>query len=181
MPAIMEQLKADHDNISRLLATLDAQMVVVHEEENADFELMHDIMVYMTHYPDHTHHPMEDLVFDKLASRDSSAAGLVTQLKREHTALAEKGQRFTEMLRHVVDGALVERDVLENTGRDYITFLRSHMEIEDSDAFPRAEQALCDKDWEDVASNIEARTDPVFGPIVANEFRSLYDYIQRES
>ena len=181
MPAIMEQLKADHGNISHLLATLDAQMVVVHDEGNADFELLHDIMVYMTHYPDHTHHPMEDLVFDKLTSRDSSADGVVTQLKREHTALAEKGERFTEMLRHVVDGAMVERKDLENTGRDYISFLRSHMEVEDSDAFPRAEQALSDKDWEDIASNIEARTDPVFGPVVADEFRSLYEYIQRES
>jgi hemerythrin-like domain-containing protein len=181
MPAIMEQLKADHGNISHLLAKLDEQMVVVHDEGNADFELMHDIMMYMTHYPDHTHHPMEDLVFQKLTSRDSSADGVVTQLKREHTALAEKGERFTEMLRHVVDGAMVERKDLENTGRDYISFLRSHMEVEDSDAFPRAEQALSDKDWEDIASNIEARTDPVFGPVVADEFRSLYEYIQRES
>jgi hemerythrin-like domain-containing protein len=181
MPAIMEQLKADHSNISRLMATLDAQIVVVHDEGNADFELMHDIMVYMTHYPDHTHHPMEDLVFDKLTSHDASANGVVTQLKREHTALAEKGQRFTEMLQRVVDGAMVERDALENTGRDYIAFLRSHMEVEDSDAFPRAEQALSEEDWEAVASNIQARTDPVFGPIVADEFRSLYDYIQRES
>lgn len=181
MPAIMEQLKADHGNISHLLATLEEQMDVVHAEENADFELMHDIMVYMTHYPDHTHHPMEDLVFQKLTSHDSSADGLVTQLRREHAGLVEKGERFTEMLRHVVDGALVERVVLENTGRDYIAFLRSHMEVEDNDAFPRAEQALSDKDWEDVASNIEARTDPIFGPVIADEFRSLYDYIQRES
>ncbi len=181
MPAIMEQLKADHGNISHLLAKLDEQMVAVHDEGNADFELMHNIMMYMTHYPDHTHHPMEDLVFQKLTSRDSSADGVVTQLKREHTALAEKGERFTEMLRHVVDGAMVERKDLENTGRDYISFLRSHMEVEDSDAFPRAEQALSDKDWEDIASNIEARTDPVFGPVVADEFRSLYEYIQRES
>ena len=181
MSAIMEQLKADHGNISRLLATLDEQMGVVHDEENADFELMHDIMVYMTHYPDHTHHPMEDLVFRKLASRDNSAEDVVTRLEREHEGLAEKGQRFSEMLRHVVDGAMVERDVLEETGRDYVAFLRSHMEVEDSDAFPRAERALSAADWEDVASSIEARTDPVFGPIVADEFRSLFDYIQRES
>ncbi len=181
MSAIMEQLKADHGNISRLLATLDEQMAVVHNEENADFELMHDIMVYMTHYPDHTHHPMEDLVFRKLASQDDSAEGVVTRLEREHVGLAEKGQRFSEMLRHVVDGAMVERNVLEETGRDYVAFLRSHMEVEDTDAFPRAERALSASDWEDVASSIEARTDPVFGPIVADEFRSLFEYIQRES
>ncbi len=181
MSAIMQQLKADHGNISRLLATLEEQMDVVHDEEIADFELMHDIMAYMTHYADHTHHPMEALVFQKLTSRDSSAERVVTQLEREHAGLAEKGHRFMEMLRHVVDGALVEREVLENTGRDYIAFLRSHIEFEDSDAFPRAEQALCDKDWEDVASGIEARTDPVFGPVIADEFRSLYEHIQRES
>jgi hemerythrin-like domain-containing protein len=55
------------------------------------------------------------------------------------------------------------------------------MEVEDNDAFPRAEKALSERDWEDVASNIKAHTDPIFGPIVADEFRSLYDYIQRES
>lgn len=181
MSAIMEQLKSDHGNISRLLATLEKQIDVVHAEQNADFELMHDIMVYMTHYPDHTHHPMEDLVFQKLVDHDSDADSIVAQLGREHAALAEKGQRFQEMLRHVVDGALVERDVLENTARDYIEFLRSHMTIEDSEAFPRAEKALSEQDWEDVASSIRARTDPVFGPIIADEFRSLYDYIQRES
>ena len=49
MSTIMEQLKTDHGNISHLLDTLDAQMAIVHEEGNADFELMHDIMVYMSH------------------------------------------------------------------------------------------------------------------------------------
>ena len=180
MSAIMEQLKSDHVNISRLLATLEEQIDVVHAEQNADFELMHDIMVYMTHYPDHTHHPMEDLVFQKLLRHDDSANSIVARLGREHAALAEKGQRFMEMLRHVVDGALVERDVLENAARDYIDFLRSHMTIEDSDAFPRAESMLSEEDWDDVASSIQARTDPVFGPIIADEFRSLYAYLQRE-
>jgi hemerythrin-like domain-containing protein len=71
--------------------------------------------------------------------------------------------------------------VLEEAGRDYIAFLRSHMEIEDSDAFPRAEKMLTEEDWKSVASGMKARTDPVFGPVVADEFRSLFEYIQRET
>lgn len=181
MAGIMQQLKTDHGNIARLLSTLEEQMNVVRDERSADFDLMHDIMVYMTQYPDHTHHPMEDLVFEKLVAHDSSAGDIVARLEREHKGLAEKGGRFLEMLRHVVDGALVEREALEEAGRDYIAFLRSHMEIEDTDAFPRAERALSEGDWADVASGMEARTDPVFGPVIADEFRSLYDYIQRES
>ena len=181
MSAIMEQLKTDHHNIARLLATLEEQMDVVRSEGNADFELVHDIMVYMTHYPDRTHHPMEDLMFEKLLRHDSSAQAVVERLAREHEGLAEKGQRFLEMLRHVVDGALVERDVLESTGRDYVEFLKSHMAVEDSDAFPKAEQLLTEQDWVDVESSLEARADPVFGPIIADEFRSLFEYIQRET
>lgn len=181
MSEILEQLKTDHDNVARLLSTLEGQINAVHKEEIADFDLMHDIMVYMTHYPDHTHHPMEDLMFEKLIAHDKSAGDVVARLEREHAALAEKGQRFLEMLRHVVDGALVERDVLEKTGRDYIAFLRSHMEVEDSDAFPRAEKKLTDEDWKEVTSSMKARTDPVFGPVVADEFRSLFEYIQRET
>ena len=181
MSEILEQLKTDHGNISRLLSTLEEQMKIVHDEENADFELMRDIMVYMTHYPDHTHHPMEDLMFQRLIEHDSGAGDIVARLEREHVGLAEKGKRFQEMLRHVVDGALVERDVLESTGRDYIAFLKTHMEIEDSDAFPRAERALSNEDWQIVASGMQARTDPVFGPVIADEFRSLYDDIRRES
>ena len=181
MSAIMEQLKTDHHNIARLLATLEEQMDVVRSEGNADFELVHDIMRYMTHYPDHTHHPIEDLVFQKLLEYDSQAGEIVSRLEREHAGLAEKGLRFLEMLRHVVDGALVERDVLESTGRDYIEFLRSHMAIEDSEAFPRAEKTLSEEDWDDVASSFEARVDPIFGPITDKEFKALYEYIQRES
>jgi len=181
MSEIMDQLKTDHRNITRLLNTLERQINVVHDEGVADFDLMHHIMTYMTHYPDHTHHPMEDLVFEKLIGYEEDAEPIVSRLEREHVALAEKGQRFLEMLRHVVDGAMVERDVLENTGRDYVAFLRSHMEIEDSDAFPRAENALTAEDWKHVASGFEARIDPVFGSVVAEEFRELYEYIEQES
>ena len=181
MSDIMEQLKADHVNVARLLDTLHRQIDVVHREGVADFALMHHIMIYMTHYPDHTHHPMEDLVFERLADHDKNAGDIVARLEREHVALAEKGQRFLEMLRHVVDGAMVERDLLEDAGRDYVAFLRSHMEFEDSDAFPRAEKALTAEDWRQVAAGFEARTDPVFGPVVAEEFRELYEYIVKES
>ena len=181
MSEIMDQLKADHRNVANLLDTLERQIEVVRAEGVADFDLMHDVMTYMVHYPDHTHHPIEDLVFAKLVRHDADAASVVARLEREHVALAEKGRQFLEMLRHVVDGAMVERDALENTGRDYVAFLRSHMDIEDSDAFPRAENRLSAADWRDVADGFEARTDPVFGPVVAEEFRALYEYIEQES
>jgi hemerythrin-like domain-containing protein len=181
MSEIMNQLKTDHANIDRLLSILQEQMDVIHDEENADFELMHEVMEYMTHYPDNTHHPKEDLVFERLVSRDSGARLVVDRLAKEHRGLAEKGQRLLDSLRHVVDGAMVVRKDLEEQGRDYIEFLRNHMEIEDREAFPLAERTLVEEDWRHVEAGMEARTDPVFGPVVAEDFRSLYQHIERRS
>ena len=181
MSAIMLDLKHDHENVARLLHLLDTQLGAVHEAKHADFELMHDIMVYMTQYPDTTHHPKEDLVFEKVLARDQDAKPIVERLAREHAALAEKGRNFLDALRHVVDGSMVLRTELETQGKDYVEFLRTHMRIEDEYAFPIAERSLTDADWSDVESAIEARTDPVFGPVVSKEFESLFAYIEGQS
>ena len=179
MSTIMEQLRNDHANVATLLEILEMQIDAVEKEREADFELMHDVMLYMTRYPDWHHHPMEDLVFERMRERDVESEEVVERLLREHVALKEKGASLLDLLARVVDGALVERDELSARGRDYALFLRSHMELEDREAFPRAEQALRPEDWTAVETGMEARDDPVFGPVLQEEFRSLYDYIER--
>lgn len=181
MSEIMNQLKTDHRNISRLLDLLDEQLAAVHRETIVDFELMHDIMEYMTHYPDRVHHPMEDLVFQRLQRHDPDAGPILERLEREHRGLAEKGSAFFEALRQVVDGAMVERKEIEAQGKDYVEFLRKHMAYEDAEAFPLAERNLEDEDWVFVATSLAERTDPVFGPIVADQFRELFERINDEA
>lgn len=179
MSGIMDQLKADHANVAELLEILEAQLDIVEREGDADFDLMHDVMLYMTRYPDWHHHPMEDLVFERMRARDAECADVVDRLAREHTALKDKGTGLLDLLARVVDGALVERDQLIASGRDFVLFLRQHMEIEDSEAFPRAEASLRPEDWSGVESAMRRRDDPVFGPVLDEEYRSLFDYIER--
>lgn len=180
MSTIMDQLESDHVNVARLLDVLDAQLATLDDERATDFQLMHDVMVYMTRYPDRFHHPMEDLVFERMCARDADALDVVRRLSREHGALAEKGARLVALLSRVVDGAMVERGELRASGRDYVLFLRSHMAVEDDEAFPRARQVLDAGDWSAVRTGMEMRSDPVFGPVVDEDLRSLYDYIQRQ-
>lgn len=179
MAAIMDQLKIDHANVAHLLALLEAQIDSVEREGDTDFELMHDIMLYMTRYPDRFHHPMEDLVFQRMCVRDTTSVEIVDRLEREHVSLKEKGAQLLDLLARVVDGALVERDELSAKGRDYALFLRSHMRVEDTEAFPRAERVLEPEDWARVEAGMEARTDPVFGPVLDEDFRALFEYIER--
>ncbi len=182
MSKIMRRLRDDHVNVARLLTMLEAQLDAVRaEQRSADFELMHDIMVYMTHYPDHTHHPMEDLVFQRMCDTSEEARPITEELGREHHGLAEKGIRFRDALERVVDGALVLRAELDEFGRDYAQFLRYHMDKEEGQAFPMAERMLSDEDWAWIESRMQAQEDPVFGPAVTEQFKSLYEHIREQN
>ena len=180
MATLVGDLCQDHRNIRELLGLLARELDAVSDASGGDFELMRDIMIYMTRYPDHTHHPKEDLMFERMRERGVApdTESTIEKLLREHVALAEKGNAFRDMLVGVVDGALVEREALVATGRDYVAFLGYHATLEDETVFVVAVELLDDADWSAIEKAFEAQSDPIFGPVVRDEFRSLYEHIR---
>lgn len=178
---ILEQLKTDHENVATLLDILDDQVERVRKAENADYDLMRDIMHYMTTYPDSFHHPMEDAMIEKLVERDPGNRDMALGVVKEHNDLARKSKSFLDMLLKVVDGEIVLRKDIVARGVDYIQFLRSHMQREEERLFPRAEAVLSEKDWKEISETIEHRRDPVFGEIVDAQYRSIYQFITLQS
>ncbi len=178
---ILEQLKTDHENAATLLDILDDQIERVRNAENADYDLMRDIMHYMTTYPDGFHHPMEDAMIEKLVEREPSDRDMALGVVKEHTDLARKSKSFLDMLLKVVDGEIVLRKDIVARGVDYIQCLRSHMQQEEERLFARAETVLSEQDWKDISETIEHRRDPVFGEIVDAQFRSIYQFITLQS
>jgi len=180
MAKVIDDLHQDHRNIRELLRVLARELDAVSDASGGDFELMRDIMIYMTRYPDRTHHPKEDLMFERMRGRgiapDTQAT--IEKLLREHGALAEKGNLFRDMLIGVVDGALVEREALVASGRDYVEFLDYHMHLEDETVFIEGAQLLDGADWSVIERTFEAQADPVFGSVIDHEFQTLYDHIR---
>lgn len=181
MSETMRRLREDHVHIARLLDLMEQQVGRLHECSLTDYELMRDLMRYMAEYPDVFHHPTEDVVFRRLVEVHPAAAPMVDELLREHRVLAEKGEHVRNALRSVVDGALVPRDILEEQCRDYIATLRRHRDREEELLFPLADEHLAPRDWEEIERTLSAGEDPLFGPVVAEQFRSLYDFILQQS
>ena len=183
MSTVMGDLHQDHRNIRELLGLLARELDAVSDASGGDFELMRDIMVYMTRYPDHTHHPKEDLMFERMRERGIApdTKDTIDKLLREHAALAEKGNILRDMLIGVVDGALVERETLVATGRDYADFLSYHARLEDDTVFVEAVQLLDVADWSAIEKAFEAQVDPIFGPVVQHEFQALYEHIRNSA
>ena len=179
MSSVLTKLAGDHANFAMLMNLLESEIRSVRAGEVADFDLMRDIMVYMTRYPDRVHHPVEDLMFARWLARDEGARELVESLGREHQGIERKGEALAGTLARVVDGAMVSREEIESRARDYVDFLRHHMRREDERAFPGAGRALGEEDWSAIGEACAGQPDPVFGAVVHEEFRELFRAVAR--
>ncbi len=70
--SILGELRRDHKNMTRLLSVLERESNRIQTEQDADIELMQDVMHYMTVYPDAVHHLKEDRIYAELKKHDRS-------------------------------------------------------------------------------------------------------------
>ena len=182
MSRIIDRLHREHRNIGALLGVLERTLDGLESESAApgDIGLIRDIMNYMIRFPDHTHHPMEDLMFERMRARGLTPEmeHTIGKLLHEHASLARKGEALHRALLRLEDGARSESPALIAMGRDYVEFLRSHARTEEQTVFVEAESLLGDADWTEIEQAFEERTDPVFGPLVDSEFKALYQHIK---
>ena len=179
--SVQDQLSQDHRNIARLLGLMNHELDQVADAEVANMELLLDIMRYVTAYPDQVHHPLEDLMFESLYEREPELRERIGQMFDEHRLLAQKGGDFLHMLQTVVDGSMIERDVLVENGRAYADLLYNHMVYENEVVFPLADRGLSESDWTEVGRKFESQRDPLFGPIKDDDFASLLATIEDEA
>src|ERR1044071_3900321 len=110
----------DHTNFAVLLDLLERQADLFHRGESPDYELMSDIMYYMSHYTDLVHHPREDLAFAAVCERDPSVQRIVDELSAQHVELRDAGQALIRALDDVVNGSITSRERLETPARSYL-------------------------------------------------------------
>ncbi len=60
MPSVTDLLQLEHANLDRLVRLLDRHPAECARGERAEIELLVDALYYLTHFPDVSHHPLED-------------------------------------------------------------------------------------------------------------------------
>ena len=181
MSDILAQWHTEHVNFAKLLNILEAQLNLFHEGERPNYELMLDVMFYMTNYPDVLHHPREDLAFARIRELDAGTAPLVDELSKQHAQLRDVGERLVRALSDIVNGSIVPRESVEAPGRAYIASFRSHMRTEENDILPKAAKLLRDKDWATIKAAIQHIDDPLFGKASEKRYASIHEQIARQA
>ena len=176
--ALMTHLREDHRNMAILLNLLERETEKLHAEEDADLQMMHDVMHYMTLYPDMVHHPNEDKVYSELrAARPDLAQGM-NRVTQDHHALEKHGMELRDLLARAVAEDSVGRVELVTGASRYIDALRSHMNWEESDLFKRIDRMVADGHDQIEKSELINKRDPVFSRECDAQFLALVESLR---
>ncbi|MCC7327218.1 MAG: hemerythrin domain-containing protein [Burkholderiales bacterium] len=181
MPDTLALWHAEHANFARLLDLLDDQLALFCGGATPDYELMLNIMFYMTRYSDVLHHPKEDLVFAKIKEREHATARTVDELTRQHALLKRSGADLVRHLDDILNGTVSSRAVVEAIAGDYLDTLRNHMRIEESEILPLAARLLTREDWTAIHRSIGHVDDPLFGKHPEPRYVELVEQITRQA
>jgi hemerythrin-like domain-containing protein len=165
--------RQDHANFSKLLDILDGQLLLLQTDQDADYELIEDVIYYLQQYSDRYHHPREDIAFARLLERDAALQMPVNRLLQEHRVIREAGEQVRERLDQVLRDEVVTREWVETPLALYITFYRHHLAMEDSQLIPIAARMLTLQDWEAVDEAVPRSQDPLFGDTPHEQFSVL--------
>jgi hemerythrin-like domain-containing protein len=141
---VLAELRQDHKNMSLLLSLLEVESNRLFDGEDTDFELLHDIMHYMTVYPDVVHHPKEDRVYAELkAVRPDLSVGF-DRITVDHRTIEELGLKLRNDIASVISGSMVPKNSVVADTLRYVNTLRGHMQWEELDLFRRVEEMVAE-------------------------------------
>ena len=175
MKKVISNLRKEHENFKKLLILLDTQLDLLNKEEEPDYQLMTDILCYMTQYANLVHHAREEAIFSCLLKKVPSVAAEVTEVVRQHRAIEQYGAHFHEKLEDIMGGLKVMKlQEIEDSGRLYIMTYRSHLGWENNDLFSHADQLLNENDWKQIETEAPSKPDPIFGDqAIKDRFHSV--------
>jgi hemerythrin-like domain-containing protein len=179
--AVLSELRTDHKNMALMLGLLERESNRIYEGSDPDFELLGDIMHYMTVYPDAVHHPKEDRLYAELkAVRPDLSVGF-ERITMDHRHIAELSVKLRNEIGAINAGSPVRRNAVVADALRYVNTLRGHMQWEELDLFRRVDEMIAEGHDRFDAANYSHDSDPVFGPEVEQNFGRLVSSIQAVS
>jgi len=146
----VEMWHNEHAAFQRRLAELQRNIDVFHAGGRPDYEGMLEIIDWLRETGERSHHPREDVAFDRLARRCPDLALPLARLKQEHRVITQAGEALRKLLAEALDGAVIPRAEIEIAAAMYLVYYGNHIAHEEEDILGRAAQELTAEDWQAV-------------------------------
>lgn len=160
MEQIVQKLSEDHHRFRELLDLLDEQMGLLDGDEEFDCQLTLGILDYVKYFPDAFHHPLEELIFDRL-SQFGDLQLPIDKLRDEHLTLSNQTNecRAIFLLWHR-EGELSDKAKASELGKTYIEAQRRHIAFEELNLFPCMDRILTQTDLREIKGYAEVFHQP---------------------
>ncbi len=175
---VLTELRQDHKNMGLMLNLLEQESNRLYVGDDPDFELLHDIMHYMTVYPDAVHHPKENRIYAELKAVRPDLSSGFDRITVDHRQIARLSVRLRNDVASVNAGGVVRRKSVVADMLRYVNTLRGHMQWEELDLFRRVEEMIAEGHELIEAATILQTSDPVFGKQVEAKFSRLYESLE---
>ncbi|WP_426415639.1 hemerythrin domain-containing protein [Aestuariirhabdus sp. LZHN29] len=180
MQRLIKRLIEDHKHLSRVLSCLQREMYGFSGgEDPPDMGVILDAMDYIQNYPEAFHHPLEDRIYEQMASHisDPELLEMLERIKIQHSQLKELTRRLQNDFHAVANDQILPVDRLLTDFRAYDELLVEHMACENEHLIPAIEQYLGPAELEQITAELETRPDPMFGGQLLAQYEDLYNYL----
>lgn len=181
MHPILDTLLAQHGNLSKLVALLERQPSLEPDPAAPHVGLLLDVMVYLTSFPDVSHHPLEDRIAERLLARGALDGELCAELEAQHARLARQGAELLRDMEGAMRRESMSMELVALNTRLYAERLRHNIAFEELVLFPAAARHLDDEDWQAIGSAHVHAADPLFSGEVERRFEGLRRVISQEA
>ncbi len=170
------RLRREHDDVSRLLASLESQLTLVHAAGDGDCAMMREVVSFLTEYIDAVHHTREELVMAELVANDPSLQVIADTLRSQHDTIARRGLLLQELLDCALADAPVERRSIAHLGFAYTAELRRNMAVEEALVFPLAVARLGPAQWAGIDAKLADGAEALLDEVTAR-YRDFIDQL----
>ncbi len=169
-------IRDEHRSIAAVLEGLHYLVAEIGAGRMApDFELMNAMLHYIETFPERLHHPKEDdYLFPAVRLRRPDIAAVLDELEHEHAAGRDGIEALKNALAEFRKVGATGQPAFAQTLERYRDFHWKHMNTEEQQVLPAAEQSLTAHDWVPIDAAFNSNEDPLVGVDATREMRELF-------
>ncbi|CAM3231511.1 hemerythrin domain-containing protein [Shewanella violacea] len=177
---MLARLNHDHKHMAILLNILKVKHNRLAQGEAVNFNLIRDVVEYMQTYAEHSHHPLEDIIYSYYLKKTAHMG--TKQLAEQHQGLIDESASLMASLNLILSDVVVSREQLVLDLRAYVILQEEHMLFEETDIFPRWAEVIDQTDWQEIQAlcSLKLIDDPLFSDNDNVLFEELRDYITKD-
>ena len=172
-------IRDEHNALAAMLRSI-LLLLAEHRRQGTtpDLAALRAMLFYVDEFPEKRHHRKESaLLFPKLRARSPLMRQVLDRLDQDHF----RGEHNIRQLEH----ALLRFEMLgephraafEQAAERYVNFYLEHMQVEEREILPLAEQVLLPQDWVELDAAFLANQDPMTGCEPEPDYRALFTRI----